>query len=57
MMKGLLIAGKEDLTCVEALYRWVVGFDEVLVAESNMTKISKLKIWFSLEKNSTMSEL
>nr|GEZ50051.1 retrovirus-related Pol polyprotein from transposon TNT 1-94 [Tanacetum cinerariifolium] len=54
---GLLIAGKEDLTCVETLYGWVVGFDEVLVAESNMTKISKPKRWFPLEKNSAMSEL
>ncbi|GKE92406.1 hypothetical protein Tco_1573501, partial [Tanacetum coccineum] len=54
---GLLIVGKEDLTCVETLYGWVVGFDEVLVAESNMTKISKLKRWFSLEKNSTISGL
>ncbi|GJU80206.1 hypothetical protein Tco_0979153 [Tanacetum coccineum] len=35
----------------------VVGFDEVLVAESNMTKISKLKRWFSLEKNSVVLEL
>ncbi|GKE71672.1 hypothetical protein Tco_1529744 [Tanacetum coccineum] len=34
----------------------VVGFDEVLVAESNMIKISKLKRWFSLEKNYAMSE-
>nr|GEZ50735.1 hypothetical protein [Tanacetum cinerariifolium] len=41
---------------VETLYRWVVGFDEVLVAESNMTKISKLKRWFPLEKNFAMSE-
>nr|GEW66920.1 retrovirus-related Pol polyprotein from transposon TNT 1-94 [Tanacetum cinerariifolium] len=48
---GLLIAGKEDLTCVETLYGWVVGFDDVLVAESNMTKISKPKRRFPLEKN------
>nr|GEY57601.1 hypothetical protein [Tanacetum cinerariifolium] len=54
---GLLIDGKEDLTCVETLYRWVVGFDEVLVAESNMTKISKLKRWFSLQNNFAISEL
>ncbi|GJV90160.1 hypothetical protein Tco_1537973 [Tanacetum coccineum] len=26
--EGLLIAGKEDPTCVETLYGWVVGFDE-----------------------------
>ncbi|GJS40330.1 reverse transcriptase domain-containing protein [Tanacetum coccineum] len=57
MVHSLLIVRKEDLTCVETLHGWVVGFDEVLVAESNMTKISKLKRWFSLEKNSTMSEL
>ncbi|GJW54919.1 NB-ARC domains-containing protein [Tanacetum coccineum] len=55
--KGILIAGKEDQACVEILYGWVVGFDEVLVAESNMTKVSKLKRWFSLEKNSAVSEL
>nr|GEY57602.1 hypothetical protein [Tanacetum cinerariifolium] len=54
---GLLIDGKEDLTCVETLYRWVVGFDEVLVVESNMTKISKLKRWFSLQNNFAISEL
>ncbi|GJU63923.1 hypothetical protein Tco_1245758 [Tanacetum coccineum] len=54
---SLSIAGKEDMACVETLYRWVVSFDEVLVAESNMTKISKLKRWFSLEKNSAVSEL
>ncbi|GJT29896.1 hypothetical protein Tco_0910171 [Tanacetum coccineum] len=57
LSEGILIPGKEDLTCVEILYGWVVGFDEVLVAESNMTKISKLKRWFSLEKNSIMSKL
>ncbi|GKA28690.1 hypothetical protein Tco_0714935 [Tanacetum coccineum] len=57
LSEGILIAGKEDLTCVETLYEWVVGFDEVLVAESNMTKINKLKRWFSLEKNFLMSEL
>nr|GEX10450.1 hypothetical protein [Tanacetum cinerariifolium] len=55
--EGLLIAGKEDLTYVETLYGWVVGFDEVLVVESNMTKISKLKRWFSLEKNSVVEAL
>ncbi|GJS40342.1 hypothetical protein Tco_0565385 [Tanacetum coccineum] len=54
---GLLIVGKEDLMCVETLYGWVVGFDEVLVAESNMTKIRKLNRWFFLEKNFAMSEL
>ncbi|GKD13565.1 hypothetical protein Tco_1197972 [Tanacetum coccineum] len=48
---GLLISGKADLTCAETLYGWVVGFDEVLVAESNMTKIIKMKIWFSLENS------
>ncbi|GJS52139.1 hypothetical protein Tco_0625501 [Tanacetum coccineum] len=57
LSEGLLIARKEDLTCVETLNGWVVGFDEVLVAESNMTKISKLMRWVSLEKNSTMLEL
>ncbi|GKD67080.1 hypothetical protein Tco_1309188 [Tanacetum coccineum] len=57
LSEGILITKKEDLTCVEILYGWVVGFDEVLVAESNMTKTSKLKRWFSLEKNSAMSEL
>ncbi|GJT31529.1 hypothetical protein Tco_0921948 [Tanacetum coccineum] len=53
LSEGLLIDGKENPMCVETLYGWVVGFDEVLVAESNMTKISKLKRWFSLEKNSS----
>ncbi|GKC23072.1 hypothetical protein Tco_1025222 [Tanacetum coccineum] len=48
---------KEDLACVETLYGWVVGFNEMLVTESNMTKVNKLKIWFSLEKNSVVSEL
>ncbi|GKE10207.1 hypothetical protein Tco_1413758, partial [Tanacetum coccineum] len=45
LSEGLLIAGKEDLTCVETLYEWIIGFDKVLVAESNMTKISKLERW------------
>ncbi|GKA23436.1 aldehyde oxidase GLOX1-like protein [Tanacetum coccineum] len=45
LLEGLLIAGKEDLTYFETLYGWVIGFDEVLVAESTMTKISKLKRW------------
>ncbi|GJX14245.1 membrane trafficking VPS53 family protein [Tanacetum coccineum] len=57
LLKGLLIAGKEDSACVETLYRWVVGFDEVFVTESNITKINKLKRWFSLKKNSVVLEL
>ncbi|GJV52323.1 hypothetical protein Tco_1448064 [Tanacetum coccineum] len=54
---GLLIARKEDLMCVETLNGWVVGFDEVLVAKSNMTKINKLMRWVFLKNNSTMLEL
>ncbi|GKD53488.1 hypothetical protein Tco_1286875 [Tanacetum coccineum] len=29
LLEGLLITGKGDMTCVETLYGWVVGFDEV----------------------------
>ncbi|GJY85266.1 retrotransposon protein, putative, ty1-copia subclass [Tanacetum coccineum] len=57
LSEALLIVGKEDVTCVETLFGWVVGFDEVLVAESNMTKINKLKRWFYCENSSAMSEL
>ncbi|GJV29596.1 hypothetical protein Tco_1386044 [Tanacetum coccineum] len=57
LSEGLLIAGKEYMVFIENLYGWVVGFDEVLVVESNTTKINSLKRWFSFEKNSAVSEL
>ncbi|GJV59358.1 hypothetical protein Tco_1465458 [Tanacetum coccineum] len=45
LSEGLLIAGKEDPTFVETLYRWVVGFDEIIKLKRCFFFLKRILQW------------